>query len=603
MLRSSFTWKLLGGMVVIVLGATTAHWALATRTITHNGVRDAQDELGRALLLLAPRVGPWLVADDHALPAAEARTIAGVLGARLTLIAADGRVRIDTEADPAATDNHRTRPEILAALAGPDPGFSDRSSTTTGKRTVYAALALREGEAVRGFLRLGRALTLVDERLTNLRSQVLLAALAGLVLAVVLSFTYAYRLGRPLRAMTGIAEGIAGGAPAHRLPVRTRDEIGTLAAALNRMADQLRERLDTIQRDRNKLVAILAGMSEGVIAIDADERVLHLNEVASRALELGEKATLGRRIWEIARQQPICELLRAVMREGRAHNEELTVAERGQDRSLELKAAPLRDGRDAIVGAVLVLHDVTQLRRLEAVRREFVANVSHELKTPLAAVRGLVETMLDDAAMPTETRQRFLARVSSQVQRLSAIVNDLLTLSRVESGPDAVDHLTLDLRRPVRESTQALLAAAQQKGHRLATEVPPEAVLVRGDEEALRQVVDNLVGNAIQYTPPGGSISVRLAADPREATIAVADTGIGIEPRDQERIFERFYRVDKARSRELGGTGLGLSIVKHIVLAHRGQVAVESQPGEGSTFRVRLPLERAEDAGNRSDAT
>jgi len=269
---------------------------------------------------------------------------------------------------------------------------------------------------------------------------------------------------------------------------------------------------------------------------------------------------------------------------------EVKRAGRSGDRVLEMQAAPLRDSDGNPAGAVVVLHDVTQLRRLETVRQDFVANVSHELKTPLTAIRGLVETLLDDGAMDEATRQRFLTKLRDQTARVSALMTDLLAISQIESRETALEVEMLDLRDPIRESLKALLPSAEKKGVTVESEVPDEPVTESCDAEAIRRVFDNLLDNAVKYTPEEGRVWVRLRTEGDSALVEVADTGIGIEPRDQERIFERFYRVDKARSRELGGTGLGLSIVKHIVQAHGGEVSVESVPGRGSTFRVRLPL-------------
>jgi two-component system phosphate regulon sensor histidine kinase PhoR len=233
---------------------------------------------------------------------------------------------------------------------------------------------------------------------------------------------------------------------------------------------------------------------------------------------------------------------------------------------------------------------VTDLRRLETVRRDFVANVSHELKTPLTAIHGLIETILDDPSMETDTRNHFLSRIHEHSSRLTNLVHDLLALARIEATDSSVEHHVMDLRDPVRGSASRLLASAKQKGLELSVDVPEVAVEVDGDEEALREVMDNLLDNAVKYTPAGGRVRVAMTRDEGEATVVVSDTGIGIAREHVDRIFERFYRVDKARSRELGGTGLGLAIVKHLVQAHGGRITVDSEPGQGSTFRVSLPL-------------
>jgi two-component system phosphate regulon sensor histidine kinase PhoR len=257
-----------------------------------------------------------------------------------------------------------------------------------------------------------------------------------------------------------------------------------------------------------------------------------------------------------------------------------------------LRGAPLRDGTGAPAGAVVVLHDVTQLHRLEAVRRDFVANVSHELKTPITALRGMLETILDDPEMPEPTRRKFLGRMEGQALRLSAIVSDLLTLSRLEAADTVVAPEPLDLRDVMLASLHAVAATADGRRIAVASELPETPVTIAGDAVALEQAVTNLLDNAVKYTPEGGQVRTSLRVADGHAVIEVADTGPGIPREHQDRVFERFYRVDKARSRELGGTGLGLSIVKHACRQHGGDVALASVPGHGSTFRIRLPLQR-----------
>ncbi|HVS10216.1 MAG TPA: ATP-binding protein [Planctomycetota bacterium] len=421
----------------------------------------------------------------------------------------------------------------------------------------------------------------------------LLAAIAALALAA----WSARRLTRPLDAMTEAADAMRNGGLRRAIAGHGADEFDRLAAAVDGMAQDLQGRVEALTGDRNKVLAILASMVEGVVAVDRGERVVHMNEVAERLLGASPGQAAGRRIWEVTRASGVCELLEATLREeGEAAGElVLRVGTDPAERRIEMRSSPLRDAAGEVAGAVVVLHDVSELRRLEEVRRDFVANVSHELKTPLTAIRGLVETLLDDRHMEEATRVRFLEKIRDQSSRLSTLVSDLLTLARIESPEEPIERRTLDLRSPVREGAARFAPLCQHKGLEMRLELPERAVLLRGDEEALRQIVDNLLDNAVKYTPSGGRVRLRLVAPAsdggpeRWALLEVEDTGIGIEPRHQERIFERFYRVDKARSRELGGTGLGLSIVKHLALAHGGRVSLESTPGRGSTFRVHLP--------------
>ena len=264
--------------------------------------------------------------------------------------------------------------------------------------------------------------------------------------------------------------------------------------------------------------------------------------------------------------------------------------ESGKQQVVEVKATPLRESDDRLVGALILLRDVSELRRLETVRRDFVANVSHELKTPITAIRGLVETLVDDERMESHQQKRFLVKIRDQSWRLSSIVSDLLSLSRSESDQAGTAHQQFDLRQAVVGPARSLIPAGENRGITLHLEIPEHPITVRGDEQAVSQVTTNLVDNALKYTHHKGQVWIRVRSDDGRAFLEVQDTGIGIEEQHQSRIFERFYRVDKARSRELGGTGLGLSIVRHVVLSHGGDVGVESVPGEGTIFRVTLPL-------------
>jgi two-component system phosphate regulon sensor histidine kinase PhoR len=359
------------------------------------------------------------------------------------------------------------------------------------------------------------------------------------------------------------------------------------------MAEQLRERIDALTEDRRKLQTILAAMAEGVVAVDAEQRVLHMNAPAGRILGADPvfATAAAKPLRSVSRIHEVAEALEHAIRTGEGRHREVLLVAFPKDRVLEIQSSPI-PGEDAgaPAGAVVVLHDVTELRRLEAVRRDFVANVSHELKTPLTAVRGIVETLQDDRAMPEGTRGRFLKKLDEQSRRLVRIVTDLLSLSRVESGHGDLERVPVDFRSTVQESVRALSSAAEDRKVALTARLPEESITVRGDRPSLRLLVDNLVDNAVKYTPAGGRVDVRLGTTGGWATLEVEDTGIGISEEHRDRLFERFYRVDKARSRELGGTGLGLAIVKHVALAHEGDVTFESVSGEGSTFRVRLPV-------------
>jgi two-component system phosphate regulon sensor histidine kinase PhoR len=347
--------------------------------------------------------------------------------------------------------------------------------------------------------------------------------------------------------------------------------------------------METVEADRHKLLAILSSMVEGVIAVDAQEQIMHVNDVARDLLGL-RSGKLARQPIQLTVPVPeVCQILRESMEALEPKQLEIVHHTAQEDRVLSLHAAPLRGAGSEVTGAALVIHDLTALRQLETLRRDFVANVSHELKTPLTAMTGFVETILDDDDMLPETRKSFLEKTQNQTSRLTSLVKDLLTLSRVESQAEDLERALVDLSEPARASVLSLQDAAIAGGLELETEWPDPPLYVRGDPEALQQAADNLLSNAIRYTQPGGKVSLRVYRWGEDALLEVQDTGIGFEAAHGERVFERFYRVDKARSRALGGTGLGLSIVKHIALAHGGRISAQSRVGEGSTFSLCLP--------------
>lgn len=589
MFRSRFLFRLYAGYAVIVLITTGIVSVLVGRSVERNSLEEIERELSSMASLLAEISAPEFGERSDREFAERVRLLGSTVGTRLTVIAVDGTVIADSEEDPALMDNHGTRPEVLDARER-GSGKATRFSDTLDKKMMYLARAVRRGEELIGYARVSLPLTQVDERVTRVRAIVALGAAFALAIGFVIGFFFVRRTTKPLTEMAFVAHRIASGEYEQRVRIEGKDEIARLADSFNRMADELEKRVKTITFDRNKLLAVLGGMGEGVIAVDHEERVLHMNSVAGKMLRTDPEASLGRPIWEVTRIREIPQALAEAARLMTAVKGRVSMPAHARDRVIELHSSPLKDATGETSGAVVILNDVTEMQRLEKVRRDFVANVSHELKTPLAAMHGLIETILEDRSMDAETQRRFLSKIRGQTARLSTLVNDLLALSRMESQELELERELLDLRDVVEQSVSSHESEGRTKGLRVEVSVPETRVTVAGDGEALREIVDNLVNNAIRYTPAEGSVWVRLKLEGKRALIEVEDTGIGIEPKDQERIFERFYRVDKHRSRELGGTGLGLSIVRNVAKAHGGEVFVESAPGRGSTFRVWIPL-------------
>ena len=522
---------------------------------------------------------------------------------RLTVIRRDGVVLADTDHDPQEMNDHSERPEVVASLTE-DYGRSTRFSDTLRTRMRYVARRVaRDGEHL-GWVRASRSLGAIDERTAALRDMVISAALLAVLVSLLLALYISRRLTRPLRSLTSAVVAIARGDYERRVPADASDEIGRLAGAFNRMAEQLRERVATISRDRRELRAMLAGMQEGVLAMDREERVVLMNVAAGRILDADPESDVGRQVWEVTRLREVGEALTSAVRQGRPEEREVRLTGAPRDRFLQLHAAPIGTRDGPAQGAVLVLHDITDLRYLEKIRRDFVANVSHELKTPLAAIRGFTETILEDEAMDPETRRKFLERVRHQSIRLAEMVEEVLMLSRLESDSESVPLQPIDLGTSVRESLHALAPQAEAAGVSLESRLPDEPARVLGSEESLRRIVGNLLDNAVKYTPDGGQVWVRVHVTGGSVVLEVEDNGIGIPVEARDRVFERFYRVDPGRSRAKGGTGLGLSIVKHLVQALGGEVGVDASSTGGSIFRVCMRLaESTSEEPNAPSAT
>ncbi len=585
MFRSRLLWKLYLGYVLLILLTTGIVGGLVALQIARRTLAETDRLLEAEAVLLRDIATVAVSTNGEGTLQRRIQAMGELIGTRFTIIGADGRVIADSDKNPSLTENHADRPELLQTATAPI-GIATRYSQTVGQRMRYLALPFEAG-GERGWVRTSLPLGSVNSRLAELRSAVLLGAAVAAVIALGLGFLLARRVTQPVLSMAVAADSIAAGNYEKQVEIGSNDELGALARAFNVMSRQLRTSIATINGDRHKLTAILSSMVEGVVAADRNERVLHMNAAAGRMLGIEPESTLEQPIWETIRVREVSEAVsEALRREQVVHR--VVRMPGSPDRILDLHASPLDSGDGKVTGVVLVLDDVTQLRRLETMRRDFLGNVSHELKTPVTAIRALVETVLDDDEMVPETRQRFLGKVRNQAERMSNLVNDLLSLSRLESESEALEVEPIDVCATVRETVREIKNSSATNGTTVNAELPPQAIMIAGDAEALRQAVGNLVNNALKYAQ-SETITVRVAASGEDVLIEVEDNGIGIELRHQERIFERFYRVDKARSREIGGTGLGLAIVKHIAAAHDGRVCLESTPGVGSLFQIRLP--------------
>ncbi len=506
--------------------------------------------------------------------------------ARVTLITSGGVVVGDSDiaADRLGeVASHADRPEVRDALEG-RVGHSTRNSKTVGRRLLYLAVPINEGSG--GVVRVALELSDLEAALTDLRRLLLVSAGLGLGIAAALSFVLARLTLRPLREVERMTTAIADGDLDYRAPRRFSDELGQISKGIHRIADQLRFQLEAATGEREQLRAVLNSMVEGVLVIDNDMRILLAN--ARLAEILGVDGDFeGLTALGLARH----ESLYAVLREAMATDEPITRSiedSRLAARTFQIQAVRFPAGPGARVGTVAVLHDMTEVAQLDRVRREFVANASHELRTPLTAIQGFAETLLHSENPTQETVRSYAQIIDRHSHRLGRLVADLLLLSETEGDESTMEPTSLDIPAMVKRIAADSSAGLEAKSIAFSAEGESQAS-AWADLHGTEQVIRNLLDNAIQYTEPGGRVTARVDTDATHVHVTVSDTGIGIPEKDLGRIFERFYRVDKARSREAGGTGLGLSIVKHLVQNLGGKISVESQLGRGTKFRLTLP--------------
>ena len=507
---------------------------------------------------------------------------------RITVILPSGRVVGDSEKEPLIMDNHADRPEFVEALAG-GIGASTRYSLTLEKDMMYVGVPLKKDGRILAVVRTSIPVDVIDVALAEVQIKIALAGLAVALFAAILSLIVSRRLSRPIEEITQSAESFAHGDFERALPVSRVEEISSLSEAMKKMAAQLHERIDTIMRQRNEIEAVFAGMVEGVIAVDMQERVISMNRAAARMFGCGPSEAQGRSIQEVVRNTVLHQLVINAL-SGREAVEEDIVLSFDDERFLHGHGTMLKDAEGRSIGALLVLNDVTRLRRLENIRRDFVANVSHEIKTPITAIKGFVETLEGGGVEKPEDAERFLKIIKKHVDRLEALVEDILTFSRIERETEREGAVLVEgsVRDVLQSAIQACELGAKAKNIKLELSCA-EDMLAKIEARLLEQALLNLLDNAVKYSDEESVVRVEAGQTDSETVIRVTDQGCGIEKRHLPRLFERFYRVDKARSREKGGTGLGLAIVKHIAQAHGGRVEVESLPGKGSTFTLRLP--------------
>jgi two-component system phosphate regulon sensor histidine kinase PhoR len=554
---------------------------LACASLEEDCRRQLREELQTQAVLFREQIEPRFSADEAATMQRQCESFSVLTGNRVAVLLSSGEVLCDSHLPPRATASDETAGVTRTSL---------ESAAAEDASGVSVTVQVRRTNAVAGSVRASMPAAAIDARLSAIRHRVLLAGLLMTGLATGIMFTVNHRVRQPLELMRRSAQRLARENLSGELRLPPPGEISNLATALDQMADQLEQRLGLFSRRGSEQEAVLASMVEGVLAVDTEERLISINAAAAALLGTSPEHAKGRGLQEVIRNADLRRFVARTLASDQPIEDDV-VLRAEEERVLQAHGTSLRDARGRPIGAVIVLNDVTHVRRLENIRRDFVANVSHELKTPITSIKGFVETLLDGALNSPEDSERFLRIVSRQADRLNSIIEDLLSLAKIEQA-DAAANVVLEQCR-LRDVLQAAFdecaarAAERQISMRLTCD---EAILAEANPPLLEQAVMNLLDNALKYSEPQSEVHVEAVCQPNEIVIHVRDQGCGIEAEHLGRLFERFYRVDKARSRKLGGTGLGLSIVKHIINVHGGHVTVESSPGEGSTFTIHLPV-------------
>jgi two-component system phosphate regulon sensor histidine kinase PhoR len=586
--RSLITEILLSLLLVVLVALAAATW-----NAVHAMRRFHRDETAstletRARLVerdLQGKLGGFDSSDIEGL----CKELGKVSATRVTVILPSGKVIGDSDEDPARMDSHGDRPEVIAALEG-RIGQATRHSYTLHAELMYVAIPMYEQNRLVAIVRTSVPMASIDQMLNRVLLRVASGAAIVSVVAVALSIFLARRIVRPLRVIEAGARRFAQGDFDARLPMAGTAELSELALAMNLMAAQLRDRIQAMERQREELDAVLSSMAESVVAVDGRERVVLLNRAGARLFGVTIESARGRPIQEVIRNPKLQQCIALMLANGRPFEDEVVVVDTAEH-SLHISASPLRDERGGQIGALLTLNDVTELRRLERARSDFVANVSHEIRTPVTLIKGYAETLLGETPPEPETTAHFLETILRQADRLCGLVDDTLSLAGLERSEVTGDvpREKTGLRGVVDAAVNLFGAKAREKDLRIQVSCPQD-LEVQGQAFLLEQALINLLDNAIKYSDSGGEVHVEVERVNGEVEIRVRDTGQGIAQEHLPRIFERFYRIDKARSRGLGGTGLGLAIVKHIMNLHGGRVTVESTLGKGSCFTLHLPV-------------
>jgi len=579
-------------VAVIAIVAVASYATVTISRFYHDHTRDELTYAARILAehfrtVLAPGVNELSSTADEKRIDTFCKASGKGAGYRITFILPGGKVVGDSEDNPGTMENHGDRPEIRDAVIK-GAGVSIRYSHTLGRRMMYVAVPVTgDMGQTSGVVRTSLCLSVIDETINLLWHRIAMACLVIAGAVAIVSIVVSRRITRPLEEMRLSAESIGKGNLDEKMPPSGLTEIDVLADTINRMADQLNERINAVTQQMDEQNALLSCMGESVFAVDTERRMIKMNKSAQDLFH-AEATAQGRNVMEVIRNNELLDVVTRALDSSEPVEGDIFLQAEG--RYLHAHGTVLNGADGRRIGALMVMYDVTRLNKLEVMRRDFVANVSHELKTPITSIKGFIETLLDGAMKNPLELEKFLRIVGKQADRLAAIIEDLLLLSRVEEGA-STRSISMEMSRLDKILNDAVEVCSYKAGEKkIEIKIQCDAdIEINVNAALLEQAVVNLIDNAVKYSNEGGSVEVEAKNLDGHVDIQVRDRGLGIEKMHLSRIFERFYCVDKGRSRQLGGTGLGLSIVKHIALLHKGDVGVESTPGAGSIFSISIP--------------
>lgn len=565
-------------VVLIIMGILGVYLVNYTRNAQLDNLRSQLENEAR--IIAEASLPGFLSPDEPSNLDALAKKLGAEIETRVTIIALDGTVLGDSEEDPSAMENHANRPEIVDALAT-GVGESTRYSTTLGQKMMYVAVPISYQDEILGVARVSLPLTVVESLVHRVTVSIIIATAVAALVVILAAWVIARITTRPIRKLTAASRRIASGELGQKITIEAKDEVGELAHAFNEMSAKMKELVETISEDRTRLATILDNMADGVIMTDAEGNISLANRAAEKLFNI--KEAKNKPLIEAVRDHEVDELLKLCLRTVKTQATQYESST--SKRYLRAIAIPI-----AHSGALLLFQDLTELRNLQTTRRELIGNISHEFRTPLAGIKAMVETLRDGAIDDKKATRDFLTRIDSEVARLTQLVAELTELSRIETGKAELKKEPVNLNQLVEEVIAQLSPQAERQKLSISQDCAADLPSVPADKDRVRQVIANLVHNAIKFTRPGGRITITTKTLEGSVVVDIADTGIGIPEEDLARVFERFYKGDKARAGE--GTGMGLAIAKHVVEAHGGNIWVQSVEGKGSTFSFSLPLKQ-----------